>query len=1221
MKPGGFSLSKMTFNPLDYPVCWSAPHRLAATTWADNVPFGMFLIDFLRPDTVVELGTFRGVSYCAFCQAVKELGLDTRCYAVDTWKGDPHSGEFGAEILDELRRYHDPLYGGFSRLIARTFDEALGEFGDGTIDLLHIDGYHRYDAVKHDFERWLPKLSSRGVVLLHDIVVRDGDFGAWKLWEELQQRYPSLDLPHGKGLGVLAVGSNAPVPLREMLDLPKNGRRQLQRFFAALGMPLQRQVDTTHTVETLEWKVNDGAKIAEALTREIRDQLTPALRERIADAERLSAVLAERDTAVSWLEREVDVARRDAAAHASELSSRTQELTARDAQLADRTQQLAARDAQLADRAAQLSEREAQLAGRDKQLADRDTRLAERDRVIEAMSAEADGLRRDIAAVEARLAELSAAEAQLRDAVAAETQKTAERERDIVWLQDVVAKAQEALRERDEGIGWLKGELAEARQLRERVQTLNESLSDQLHEILGSRGWRWLMRYRRAKRRFGVGRPPRAAAALPRPAAADSAAPAAAPTPADGMPAAVADAPAPPVVPDTLESITLLPSLHQDEAARILGRSIPDESRHRVDIVCFSIIDWEFRYQRPQQIMSQFAAHGHRVFYISASRFRSGSAADHGVRLIKDRVYEVQLSARRTPDIYGEVIGGDNAQTILESLAELRRTYDISSAVAYVMIPSWTDVALEAGQRWDWPVVYDCMDEWENFQGIKRALVEAETGLVRRCELLVVSAARLEDKWRSSNRPMVLARNAVDYDFYATRCRPNQLLADASHPIVGYFGAIADWFDVDLLVKVAERRPKYTFVLLGGVFDIDVDRLKALPNVRLLGQQPYATMPQYLYHFDACLIPFKVNPITEATDPVKLYEYLSAGKPVVSVRLPELEPYREHLYLASGAEEFVDKLDRAVSEHDRERADKRRQFASHHTWTDRYRRIREALSEACEPASIIIVTYNNMVVTQLCLESILHNTGHPNYEVIVVDNASTDGTRAYLRHMTERHPEIRVILNASNQGFSHANNQGLAESRGRHIVLLNNDTVVPTGWLARLTRHLNDPEIGLVGPVTNFVGNEAKVEVSYTTWAEMDRFAAERARRFEGHVADIHMLAMFCVAMRRDTFEQVGPLDERFGIGMFEDDDYAHRIREAGQRVVCAADVFVHHIGQAAFKKLIENGQYNDLFDRNRKAYEDKWNVQWRRHEHAQLAYAPSRAHAAATTSSVAEGT
>jgi hypothetical protein len=169
------------FNPLDHPICFSHPLRVASTAserfWMEHIPFGMFLVDALRPRVLVELGTFSGVSFCAFCQAVKELGTGTRCYAVDTWQGDPHNGYYGAEVLSNLKSHHDPLYGGFSRLIQSTFDEAVSHFEGGSIDLLHIDGFHVYEAVRHDFETWLPKMSERGVVLFHDINVRELDFG------------------------------------------------------------------------------------------------------------------------------------------------------------------------------------------------------------------------------------------------------------------------------------------------------------------------------------------------------------------------------------------------------------------------------------------------------------------------------------------------------------------------------------------------------------------------------------------------------------------------------------------------------------------------------------------------------------------------------------------------------------------------------------------------------------------------------------------------------------------------------------------------------------------------------------------------------------------------------------------------------------------------------------------------------------------------------------
>src|SRR5439155_8751691 len=127
----------------------------------------------------------------------------------------PQSDFFGPEIFVELKQHHDPLYGRFSTLLQSTFDEALDQFAAASIDLLHIDGYHTYEAVKHDFEGWLPKLSSHGVLLFHDICERDNDFGVWQLWAELKPRYPHFEFTHEHGLGVLAVGADVPDALRE----------------------------------------------------------------------------------------------------------------------------------------------------------------------------------------------------------------------------------------------------------------------------------------------------------------------------------------------------------------------------------------------------------------------------------------------------------------------------------------------------------------------------------------------------------------------------------------------------------------------------------------------------------------------------------------------------------------------------------------------------------------------------------------------------------------------------------------------------------------------------------------------------------------------------------------------------------------------------------------------------------------------------------------------
>lgn len=249
------------FNPIEHPVCLSSPVRLAPSAWTGHVPFAMFIVDLLRPRAVVELGTYYGVSYCAFCQAVKELRVDARCYAVDTWKGDPQSGFYGHEVLADLKAHHDPLYSGFSRLIQSTFAEAADHFSDGSIDLLHIDGFHTYEEVSRDYETWLPKMSERGVVLFHDINVREGDFGVWKFWEERKREHPHFEFAHSHGLGVLAVGASCPDALLAVLRAPQDVAAQMREFFSQLG----GRLEAVQEAQALRAVVRDQAVRIEAL--------------------------------------------------------------------------------------------------------------------------------------------------------------------------------------------------------------------------------------------------------------------------------------------------------------------------------------------------------------------------------------------------------------------------------------------------------------------------------------------------------------------------------------------------------------------------------------------------------------------------------------------------------------------------------------------------------------------------------------------------------------------------------------------------------------------------------------------------------------------------------------------------------------------------------------------------------------------------------------------
>lgn len=247
--------------------------------WFGHVPFAHWLMGVLKPNLLVELGTHNGVSYSAFCSSVLREELNTRCYAVDTWQGDEHAGFYDGTVYSNFKKFHDDNFKHFSTLLRKTFNEALEHFGDGTIDLLHIDGLHTYDAVAHDYKTWETKISSRGVVLFHDINEYKEGFGVWKFWQEVRELFPSFEFLHGHGLGVLLVGEDRCSELAELCSLRRTQQDSsvLQRFevlgtawetlSATLNEKLRIRSELTSTKET---KVKLEARITSLETTEIK---------------------------------------------------------------------------------------------------------------------------------------------------------------------------------------------------------------------------------------------------------------------------------------------------------------------------------------------------------------------------------------------------------------------------------------------------------------------------------------------------------------------------------------------------------------------------------------------------------------------------------------------------------------------------------------------------------------------------------------------------------------------------------------------------------------------------------------------------------------------------------------------------------------------------------------------------------------------------------------
>lgn len=221
------------------------------STWHDHLPFGYDLIAELRPQKLVELGTYSGLSFFCFCQAMVAHHIDGTCYAVDTWTGDSHTGSYENEIYDSVNKHLRDYYRGVAYLMRMTFDDAVAHFDAESLDLLHIDGLHTYEAVKHDFDTWYSKVKPGGVVLFHDIEARMQDYGAWRFWQDLQREHQTFTFRHGFGLGVLRKpGGNPPAgPLLRMLF---SGDAEVEAQVRKLYVHISRHLDAVQKARKFE---------------------------------------------------------------------------------------------------------------------------------------------------------------------------------------------------------------------------------------------------------------------------------------------------------------------------------------------------------------------------------------------------------------------------------------------------------------------------------------------------------------------------------------------------------------------------------------------------------------------------------------------------------------------------------------------------------------------------------------------------------------------------------------------------------------------------------------------------------------------------------------------------------------------------------------------------------------------------------------------------------
>jgi len=610
------------------------------------------------------------------------------------------------------------------------------------------------------------------------------------------------------------------------------------------------------------------------------------------------------------------------------------------------------------------------------------------------------------------------------------------------------------------------------------------------------------------------------------------------------------------------------------------------QTYNKYDVIILSIIDFDFRHQRPQHLALNFAVDGHRVFYFNANHFSDNSIVNE-----EENLYVVNIKSSKASAIH-ITDWKDDMENLQAGFDRVLNQYAVRDAIVLVDYPNWIYGAKYLRSKFGFKIITDYMDDFTGFINPSEKLVKENCiTLLAESDHVIASSQFLYDIAIKHNDNVTIVRNGTEYEFFSSAQGKS---VSSGRKIIGYYGAIAHWFAYDVVCHVAKSLPDCDIALIGEVTDFH-SQMQAHSNIKLLGEKPYKELPTYLKEFDVCLIPFDTSTdLIKATNPVKFYEYLSAGKKIVATEIPELEPFRnEYVLMSNDKDEFLSHVQNCLNETDTLKdSESLMNMGRLNDWFKRYKDFASTISLTVPKVSVIVLMYNNLKLNKLCIKTILEKTAYPNFEVIIVDNYSTDGTREWLTDLDKENvPNLKIILNDSNKGFAGGNNEAMKQSDGDYVILLNNDTVVTRGWMTALVKHLeNCNELGLSGSVTNSIGNEAKIAVDYTTLAEVHQFADRYTWLHMGEIfrKEHGALAMFALCIKREVIEKCGYIDEAYSIGMFEDDDYSRATKNAGYKLCIAEDSFIHHFEGSSFKKM-DDDTFMSLFNKNKEIFNSKW--------------------------------
>lgn len=349
--------------------------------------------------------------------------------------------------------------------------------------------------------------------------------------------------------------------------------------------------------------------------------------------------------------------------------------------------------------------------------------------------------------------------------------------------------------------------------------------------------------------------------------------------------------------------------------------------------VMFSPVPWSFLSQRSQQISIVLSKRGHTVFFVQPQSLKM-LLREFPIQKLSNSLYLISFFMM----LYSKRLNTINEIFVYPTILRMF-LQKIKPQVAILFWPYFSFIVPYLKKRGT-KIVYDCADDFSCFPSAKiLRITEKERELISESDLVVATSRRLQEKIRRTRHTAVLIPNAVDYKHFTKVAVIPGDISNVRHPIIGYFGGIFDWFDEKLVCALAVKRPDWSFVLIG--LSAKEKEFQNLPNIFLLGRKPYDDIPSYLQQFDVCIIPFKVNELTLSVNPLKVYEYLAGGKPIVSTDLPELR-HIPFVKIARNTTEFIRKIEEALEESEKTELIKaRKEYASQNTW---YHRVNELLN-------------------------------------------------------------------------------------------------------------------------------------------------------------------------------------------------------------------------------------------------------------------------------------